>query len=140
MRFMVHVSNMMGNSEERRLPVEFPPYPKIKETPFYELVYFHEVIGITTFSWVVVSYDSMFWGFSSRICAHFDILAKNIKNMNNLYTDFYYEEEANSFYGNQDDKHYNQKFCEVNNKERWRCAETIRIIKENIVHHRAILK
>lgn len=133
---------VIGKSKERRLPVEFPPYPRIKETPFYELAYLQEVIAITVFSWLVVAYDTIFWGFASRICSQFEILAKNFNNLNDLYKD----EENNGFYGIQQENYYDyfemgSNMADRNkNNEKRRRLETERIIKENILHHKAILK
>lgn len=158
---------MLDNTEQRRFPVPFIDFPKIKESPIYEIIYSYHAVTLITFFFNILSYDMIFYGFLVRICAQLEILKKNFGKINDLYPkinfariiDGYHEAKEDDWFENDgplenviqmkvnsiyssDMSAKNQFELMIKNKDtaRWRCDETVKIIEENIIHHQVILE
>lgn len=131
--FLWMIFPMLESAEKRRFPIAFPNLPKMKESPRYEIIYAYLVMILLITPNSVLSYDLIVYGFYTRIRAHYEILIENFRKIGDLYRD----NDYGNIYGDLKDFKVESGKVEYT---KWRCEETMRIIKENIVHHAAILK
>lgn len=112
---------ILDSGSEKRYPFPFPVYNA--PTPIYEIVYVYQVLILISVSFNVLTYDMIFYGFMARICAQYEILAKNISQIKDLSCD-------------------KGKVRSVNEDEvkKIKDKKVIKIIKENVIHHKEILR
>lgn len=130
------------SSDERILPLPFPEIFELKERPTYEFLYVYDMISLLHCLLIIVAYDFIYCGFLNQICAQFDILGKNFKKMERLYTD--------SGYGSVLEDAFEQKRIGNRKGGMGRCVthlskvqktkETMKMLLANIRHHQAIIR
>ncbi|KAJ3663599.1 hypothetical protein Zmor_007846 [Zophobas morio] len=75
---------MMDKSEEKRLPfLGWYPYD-YKKSPYYEITYIYQVIGICYLSTLHVNVDQLISAFNVYTSSQFDMLRDNIRNLANV--------------------------------------------------------
>ncbi|XP_063925979.1 odorant receptor Or1-like [Zophobas morio] len=75
---------MMDKSEEKRLPfLGWYPYD-YKKSPYYEITYVYQVIGICYLTTVHVNVDTLISAFNVYTSCQFDMLTDNIRNLANV--------------------------------------------------------
>lgn len=116
---------VLDSGNEVRYPIPFPF--DISESPTYELVYAFQVPVVISVSICALTYDMMFYGMIARVCVNYEIAAKNISEIKNLYSN---AAEADYFKG----------FAGREEMDNEREKKVVRIIRANVNHHRAILR
>jgi len=138
------------------------PFPILKnaQTPIFEIMYAVHAFMLVHFVSNVVNNDLLIIGSLVRICGQFDVLIYNISKIKKIYPDLQFEkfvsdykdekkENIKEFWGQlHQGNTYNDNGLEVNcedseklNKRKdWRKKMTLKIMRQNVVHHQCILQ
>lgn len=121
---------VLDPGNEVRYPIPFPVH--ISESPIYELIYSYHVPLVASVTFSVLTYDMIFYGIVARICVQYEIIAKNISEINDLYPELYE--------GTEIGWQYSKGTIGYDEMDKKRSEKIKKIIKESVVYHKAILK
>lgn len=133
------------SSHERILPVPFPEIFYVRETPGYECLYAYHVFYLINTILLGTSYDLIYCSFLNQICGQFDILIKNLKQIQKIYLSPDYVGMVKGYEELSDEEQNGTIEMEVeqdvkSSSKIQRTTETLKILEASIRHHQLILR
>lgn len=134
----------IANANDQIFPLPFPRLFDIEESPAYECIYAYHVFTYFITTLVIIAYDLIFCSFLNQICAHFNILMKNLNEITKLYPEIDFSKlvdgckEYHEFEDvtNAADLEINMKHSAIKD----RTYQTMKMMKNTIRHHQAIIR